>query len=87
MPVFAISRLLTADLAPRTPGKTFYLPNGFCDWFVPDQNLPRPADLPTGQADHRQRRSDQLQGLRLGLYHRHRRRAAGGKNLLSRQTR
>jgi len=44
---FAISRLLTADLAPRTPGKTFYLPNGFCDWFVPQGNVPRPADLPT----------------------------------------
>ena len=29
--------------------KAFYLPNGFCDWFLPDQNLPRPADLPTGK--------------------------------------
>jgi glycosyltransferase involved in cell wall biosynthesis len=43
---FAISRLLTAELAPRTPGKTFYLPNGFCDWFIPPRELPRPADLP-----------------------------------------
>jgi hypothetical protein len=47
--VFAVSRLLTSDLAPRTPGKTFYLPNGFCDWFLPNQNLPRPIDLPTGK--------------------------------------
>jgi glycosyltransferase involved in cell wall biosynthesis len=44
--VFAISRLLTNELASRTPGKSFYLPNGFCDWFLPNQNLPRPDDLP-----------------------------------------
>jgi glycosyltransferase involved in cell wall biosynthesis len=47
--VFAVSRLLTSDLAPRTPGKAFYLPNGFCDWFLPDKDLPRPADLPAGR--------------------------------------
>ena len=47
--VFAVSRLLASDLAPRTPGRTFYLPNGFCDWFLPDQNLLRPTDLPTGK--------------------------------------
>jgi hypothetical protein len=46
--VFAISRLLTSDLAPRTRGKTFYLPNGFCDLFQPSQEPPRPADLPSG---------------------------------------
>jgi hypothetical protein len=45
--VFAVSRLLASDLAPRTPGKTFYLPNGFCDWFVPEQDFSRPADLPS----------------------------------------
>ncbi len=44
--VFAVSRLLASDLAPRTPGKTFYLPNGFCDWFLPEKELPRPTDLP-----------------------------------------
>jgi hypothetical protein len=47
--VFAVSRLLASDLAPRTTGKTFYLPNGFCDWFQPDQELPRPADLPANK--------------------------------------
>jgi hypothetical protein len=40
---------LTSDLAPRTPGKTFYLPNGFCDLFQPTQEPPRPADLPSAK--------------------------------------
>ncbi len=47
--VFAVSRLLTSDLAPRTPGKAFYLPNGFCEWFLPNERLPRPGDLPEGK--------------------------------------
>jgi glycosyltransferase involved in cell wall biosynthesis len=47
--VFAVSRLLTWDLAPRTTAKTFYLPNGFCDWFVPEADSPRPRDLPPGK--------------------------------------
>jgi glycosyltransferase involved in cell wall biosynthesis len=44
--VFSVSRLLTSDFVPRTPGKSFYLPNGFCEWFLPTQDFPRPADLP-----------------------------------------
>jgi glycosyltransferase involved in cell wall biosynthesis len=47
--IFAVSRLLASDLAPRTPGKTFYLPNGFCDWFLPARELARPSDLPRGK--------------------------------------
>lgn len=45
--VFSVSRLLATELAARTPGKSFYLPNGSCDWFLPSGELPRPADLPT----------------------------------------
>jgi glycosyltransferase involved in cell wall biosynthesis len=44
--VFAVSRLLTADLAKRAPGRTYYLPNGFCDWFLTNDDLARPRDLP-----------------------------------------
>lgn len=46
--VFAVSRLLTSDLAARTSGKSYYLPNGFCEWFLPEGDLPRPGDLPEG---------------------------------------
>jgi hypothetical protein len=44
--VFAVSRLLVSDFEPRSSAKLFYLPNGYCDWFL-DDGSPRPADLPT----------------------------------------
>jgi hypothetical protein len=44
--VFAVSRLIVSDLAPRTRARIFYLPNGFCDWFLANSS-PRPTDLPT----------------------------------------
>jgi hypothetical protein len=44
--VFAVSRLIVSDLEPRTSAKLFYLPNGFCDWFL-NNDSPRPADLST----------------------------------------
>jgi hypothetical protein len=45
--MFAISRLLTTELGARTSAKSYYLPNGFCDWFMPPETPPRPADLPS----------------------------------------
>jgi hypothetical protein len=44
--VFAISRLIVSDFEPRTKAKRFYLPNGFCDFFLPSNHYSRPTDLP-----------------------------------------
>jgi hypothetical protein len=44
--VFAVSRLIVSDFEPRTRAKVFYLPNGFCEWFVPNGQHSRPPDLP-----------------------------------------
>ena len=38
--VFAVSRLMISDLGSRTRAKVFYLPNGFCDWFLDDASAP-----------------------------------------------
>jgi hypothetical protein len=44
--VFAISRLIVSDFETRTRAKRYYLPNGFCDWFLPSGQNQRPMDLP-----------------------------------------
>ncbi len=45
--VFAVSRQLAEDFAPRLRGKVIYLPNAVDDGFLTLPRQPRPEDLPT----------------------------------------